>query len=148
MPLQDYAWSMLNTSKPWTTEFVSSGTFSRHLVRFSLSGLLESSDLTVELDGVDLGWVPKEGLGVDRWHYDVYQDDALAGGTHEVKFTLLNADREGIAQLCNVEILEFGDENECVGTWLPSHQQRRFSHSRQVYRDTELLWCLPNVSSL
>ncbi|KAK0464786.1 IgA peptidase M64-domain-containing protein [Desarmillaria tabescens] len=114
MPLQDYAWSMLNTSKPWTTEFVSSGTFSRHLVRFSLSGLLESSDLTVELDGIDLGWVPKEGLGVDRWHYDVYQDDALAGGTHEVKFTLLNADREGIAQLCNVEILEFGDENEFI----------------------------------
>ncbi|KAK0185747.1 hypothetical protein F5146DRAFT_1071337 [Armillaria mellea] len=116
MPLQDYAWSMLNTSKPWTTEFVSSGTFSRHLVRFSLSGLLESSDLTVELDGVDLGWVPKEGLGVDRWHYDVYRDDALVGGTHEVKFTLLNADREGMAQLCNVEILEFGDENEFIAT--------------------------------
>ncbi|KAK0244496.1 IgA peptidase M64-domain-containing protein [Armillaria nabsnona] len=116
MPLQDYAWSILNTSKPWTTAFVSSGTFSRHLVRFSLSGLLESSDLSVELDGVDLGWVPKEGLGVDRWHYDVYRDDALAGGTHEVKFTLLNADREGIAQLCNVEILEFGDENEFIAT--------------------------------
>ncbi len=112
MPLQDYAWAMLIVSEPWSATFVSSGAFDRHLVRFSLSGLLEGSDLRLEVDGVDLGWVPHPGLGLDRWLYDIHRDEALSGGTHEVKFTLLNKEREGTAQMCNVEILEFGDEEE------------------------------------
>ncbi|KAF9015837.1 hypothetical protein BDZ89DRAFT_962416 [Hymenopellis radicata] len=116
MPLQDYAWAMLNVTAPWSATFVSSGTFDRHLVRFSLSGLLEGADLRLEVDGVDLGWVPQAGLGLDRWLYDVYRDEALSGGTHEVKFTLLNEEREGTAQMCNVEILEFGDETEFIST--------------------------------
>ncbi|KAL0059217.1 hypothetical protein AAF712_014063 [Marasmius tenuissimus] len=114
MPLQDYAWTMLNTSSPWKTTFRSSGMYSRHLVRMSLSGLPERTDLRVELDGKDLEWKPKEGLGVDRWHYDFHQDEGLEGGEHEVSFTLLNEEREGLAQMCSVEILEFGDENEFV----------------------------------
>lgn len=112
MPLQEYAWAMLNTSTSWSINFTSSGTYSRHLVRFSLSGLPEASDLKVELDGVDLSWSPKEGIGLDRWHYDIHHDRSLEGGQHEVKFSLVNGDREGIAQLCSVEIIEFGDEKE------------------------------------
>ncbi|KIY69326.1 hypothetical protein CYLTODRAFT_349681 [Cylindrobasidium torrendii FP15055 ss-10] len=114
MPLQDYAWSMLNTTQSWSTTFVSSGTYSRHLVRMSLSGLLAASDLTVELDGEDLKWEPKAGLGLDRWHYDFYRESALSGGTHEVKFTLANDELQGVAQLCSVEILEYGDEEEFI----------------------------------
>lgn len=112
MPLQDYAWAMLNTTTPWSTKFVSSGTFKSHLVRFSLSGLLSDTDLKLELDGVDLNWAPHSGLGADRWLYDIRPDGALGGGDHEVKFTLLNPAREGIAQMCSVEILEFGNETE------------------------------------
>jgi hypothetical protein len=112
MPLQLYPWTLLNTSTSWTTNFTSSGQYSRHLVRFSLSGLPEATDLKVELDGVDLGWHPKDGLGVDRWHYDLYQNRSLSPGVHQVKFTLVNGEREGIAQLCSVEILEFGTEEE------------------------------------
>ncbi|KAF5331313.1 hypothetical protein D9758_015805 [Tetrapyrgos nigripes] len=112
MPMQVYPWTLLNTTAVWSTKFISSGTFSRHLIRFSLSGLPEKTDLKVELDGVDLGWEPKIGLGIDRWHYDVYLDKSLSGGEHELKFTLLNGERQGIAQLCSAEILEFGDEDE------------------------------------
>ena len=112
MPLQNYAWTLLNTTRAWSTKFSASGMYSRHLVRFSLSGLPEASDLTVELDGEDLDWRPRQDIGVDRWHYDVYRDGGLADGVHEVKFTLNNADRVGIAQLCSVEILEFGNEQE------------------------------------
>jgi len=112
MPMQTYPWTLLSTSSSRSTKFVSSGTFSRHLVRFSLSGLPEKADLKVELDNVDLGWEPKVGLGVDRWHYDIHLDRGLSGGEHELRFTLLNRDREGIAQLCSAEILEFGDEDE------------------------------------
>lgn len=77
MPLQDYAWSMLNVSTPWSSIFESSGSYARHLIRFSLSGLPSANDLKVELDGIDLGWTPKKDIGIDRWHYDVYRDGGL-----------------------------------------------------------------------
>ncbi|KAF5380731.1 hypothetical protein D9757_007158 [Collybiopsis confluens] len=132
MPFQIYPWTLLNTSSPHTSTFVSSGTFPRYLVRFSLSGLPEASDLRVELDGEDLGWKPKVGLGVDRWHYDIKlgngwqardeagagigtrEDRGLSGGEHQLSFVLLDKDREGEAQLCSAEILEFGSEDEFV----------------------------------
>jgi hypothetical protein len=101
---------LLNTSTPWAVNFTSVGIFARHLVRFSLSGLPSEKDLRIELDGVDLKWVPKQGIGADRWHYDIYRSETLKGGDHEIKFMLLNRNAEGVAQLCSVEILEFGDK--------------------------------------
>ncbi|KAE9396150.1 hypothetical protein BT96DRAFT_119349 [Gymnopus androsaceus JB14] len=126
MPLQIYPWTLLNTSSPYTSTFISSGTFPRYILRFSLSGLPEKSDMRVELDGEDVGWEPKIGLGVDRWHYDVRLGEGwggegirflslgLTGGEHELSFVLLNKDREGEAQLCSAEVLEFGSEDEFV----------------------------------
>ncbi|KAJ3995315.1 IgA peptidase M64-domain-containing protein [Lentinula boryana] len=129
MPMQIYPWTLLNTTSSYTSTFISSGSFPRYLVRFSLSGLPEESDLRVELDGNDLGWKPKAGLGVDRWHYDIklgqgWEDDTieyagsggLTGGEHELSFVLLNKDREGEAQLCSAEVLEFGSEQEFIST--------------------------------
>ncbi|KAI0351405.1 hypothetical protein OH77DRAFT_1429702 [Trametes cingulata] len=119
MPMQAYPWTLLNTSTPWSTKFNSSGTYAWHLVRFSLSGLPEKDDLRVELDGENLGWVPRADIGIDRWHYDIKLNRTLKGGEHEVEFTLQNGKREGVAQLCSVEVLEFGDEDEFVAT--PGH---------------------------
>ncbi|ESK95678.1 hypothetical protein Moror_12545 [Moniliophthora roreri MCA 2997] len=116
MPLQEYAWALMNTTNPWKATFVSSGTFSRHLVRFSLSGLPSKDDLRLEVDGVDLNWEPREEIGLDRWLYDIYVDEPLSPGRHEVSFTLLNGDLEGTAQMCSVEILEFGDADEFNAT--------------------------------
>ncbi|KAJ3894832.1 IgA peptidase M64-domain-containing protein [Lentinula edodes] len=130
MPIQIYPWTLLNTSSPYTSTFTSSGSFPRYIVRFSLSGLPEETDLRVELDGKNLGWKPKVGLGVDRWHYDIklgqgWGDEntielegsgGLTGGTHELSFVLLNKAREGEAQLCSAEVLEFGSEKEFVST--------------------------------
>ncbi|KAK1227753.1 hypothetical protein PQX77_009224 [Marasmius sp. AFHP31] len=114
MPIQQYAWALLNMTTPWAANFVSSGTFSRHLVRISISGVPKASDLKVEVDEVDLGWVPRDGIGMDRYFYDVYRDGGLKGGTHEVKFTLRNASLVGSAQMCSVEVLEFGNATEFV----------------------------------
>ncbi|KAJ3563209.1 hypothetical protein NP233_g9086 [Leucocoprinus birnbaumii] len=116
MPMQVYPWTLLNTTQSWSIEFNASGTYSRHIVRFSLSGLPEADDLHIELDGIKLDWVPKEGLGLDRWHYDIHRDGGLSDGKHELAFTLLNKDREGVAQLCSAEILEFGNESEFIST--------------------------------
>ncbi|KAG5719244.1 hypothetical protein E4T56_gene13390 [Termitomyces sp. T112] len=114
MPIQLYPWTLLNTSTSWSTTFTSSGTYARYLVKFSLSGLPEANDLRVELDGIDLNWIPMKDIGLDRWHYDILKDTALDGGLHEMKFTLLNQEREGVAQLCSVEVLEFGTEDEFI----------------------------------
>lgn len=117
--MQDYAWTMLNTTTAWSVNFSASGTYRRHLVRFSLSALPEASDLSVELDGEDLGWEPRPGIGEDRWHYDIHKDGGLGDGFHELKFTLKNHQREGVAQLCSAEILEFGDATQFNAT--PGH---------------------------
>ncbi|KAK7048005.1 IgA peptidase M64-domain-containing protein [Favolaschia claudopus] len=119
MPMQAYAWTLLNTSTPWSVKFDSSGAYARHLVRFSVSGLPEAADLRVELDGEDLGWTPRADIGLDRYHYDVHRDGGLSAGEHTLSFTLLNGAREPEAQMCSAEILEFGDESEFVAT--PGH---------------------------
>ncbi|RPD56113.1 hypothetical protein L226DRAFT_509855 [Lentinus tigrinus ALCF2SS1-7] len=119
MPLQEYAWTLLNTSVSWSTKFNSSGTYTWHLVRFSLSGIPHAEDLRVALDGKDLGWVPRQDIGVDRWHYDIRIDSPLSPGEHEVTFTLRSKEAEGEAQLCSIEILEFGDDDEFVSN--PGH---------------------------
>ncbi|KAF7292550.1 hypothetical protein MKEN_01471300 [Mycena kentingensis (nom. inval.)] len=119
MPMQDYAWTLLNTSAPWSVTFESSGQYARHLVRFSLSGIPEAADLRVDLDGADLGWRPRPGIGVDRSFYDIARDGGLTPGPHTLTFTLLNPAREPAAQMCSAEILEFGDEHEFVST--PGH---------------------------
>jgi len=114
MSMQVYPWTMLNATSSWSIKFTSSGSYSRHLVKFSLSGLSRKEDLQVALDGVDLGWVPKPGIGLDRWHYDIYSPNGLAPGYHELVFTLVNERQQGVAQLCSAEILEFGNEDEFV----------------------------------
>ena len=112
MPLQDYAWTMLNTSTAWSTTFNSSGQYAWHLIRFSLSGIPYANDLVVSLDGRDLHWKPRKDIGIDRWHYDIRVDASLEPGEHKLTFRLKSKEAEGQAQLCSVEILEFGDENE------------------------------------
>ena len=112
MPMQTYPWTLLNTTAPWSVTFDSAGTYSKYLVRFSLSGLPERGDVKVRIDGRDLGWEPKEGIGMDRWHYDFLVEEGLAGGSHELVFELVNGEREGAAQLCNAEVIEYGDDGE------------------------------------
>lgn len=66
MPLQDYAWTLLNTSTPWSARFGSAGTYARYLVRFSISGAPKEGEVRVLFDGEDLGWKPVDGIGMDR----------------------------------------------------------------------------------
>ena len=123
MPMQAYPWTLLNITQAWSINFTSSGAYSRHLVRFSLSGIPEAQDLRVDLDGNDLKWIPKEGLGLDRWHYDIHRDNSLSSGEHELKFTLLKKELEGVAQMCSAEIIEFGNEQEYASVCLACDTQ-------------------------
>ncbi|KZP26330.1 hypothetical protein FIBSPDRAFT_732610 [Athelia psychrophila] len=116
MPIQAYPWTILNTSSPWSITFDSSGTYARHLLKFSLSGIPSVDDLSVLFDGVDLGWEPRHDIGLDRWHYDVLTEAGLSAGSHEVSFVLREQSATNLAQLCSVEVLEFGDETEFNAT--------------------------------
>lgn len=112
MPIQAYPWTLLNTSQSWRQTFTSAGTYSSHLLQISVSGITASSDLRVEIDGKDVGWELNPAVGVDRYIYNMKFDEALTPGEHEVSFTLLNEEIQGSAQLCNLEVLEYGDETE------------------------------------
>ncbi|KIK98977.1 hypothetical protein PAXRUDRAFT_823257 [Paxillus rubicundulus Ve08.2h10] len=112
MPMQAYPWTLLDVRTPWSYTFFSSGEYSRHLVKFSLSGIPRSEDLAVYLDGADLKWAPRKDIGVDRWHYDIFFEHGLGMGEHVVEFALQNGDIQGQAQLCSVEVLEYGTQDE------------------------------------
>lgn len=112
MPLQVYPWTLLNTSQGWSQVFTSAGTYGSHVVHFSVSGVPATGDLKVDMDGTELDWEVKAGVELDRWNYRISVDKPLTMGTHELRFTLLNEARQGSAQLCNVEVLEHGKEDE------------------------------------
>lgn len=112
MPIQAYPWTLLNTTQSWSRTFTSAGTYDNHLLQFSISGVRASTDLRVELDGKDLGWKVNPVIGLDRWIYNMKFNRALSPGRHELKFTLLNKELQGTAQLCNLEVLEYGKANE------------------------------------
>ncbi|KAF8170940.1 IgA peptidase M64-domain-containing protein [Pholiota molesta] len=114
MAMQAYPWTLLNISTPWAINFTSSGAYSRYSLQFSLSGLPHKQDLRVTLDDVDLRWVPRPDIGMDRWFYNFHFTEPLTPGQHQLKFTLLNGDKQGSAQLCSTEVLEFGTEEEFV----------------------------------
>lgn len=110
MPIQAYPWTLLNTSQSWSQTFTSAGTYDTYLLQVSVSGMTASSDLRVEIDGNDVGWELNPSIGVDRYIYNIKIDERLSLGEHEVSFTLLNEEVEGSAQLCNLEVIEYGEE--------------------------------------
>jgi hypothetical protein len=103
---------MLNVSSSWNAQFSSAGVYDNMELQFSISGVLASSDLRVELDGKDLGWEVNEIVGMDRWIYNMKFDEALSPGKHTLTFALQNEEREGTAQLCNLQLLEYGPEDQ------------------------------------
>lgn len=117
MPIQAYPWTMLNVSRGWAQDFQSAGTYDSHLLQFSISGVTESTDLVVTMDGKDLGWEVNKLVGLDRWIYTMkFDETALAPGRHTLGFRLLNEELEGTAQLCNLQVLEYGDAGEYVNS--------------------------------
>jgi hypothetical protein len=84
------------------------------MLRFSLSGIPNKSDLRVLLDNEDVSWTPRPDLQIDRWHYDIPRDQPLAAGLHNLTFSLGETALEGQAQLCSLEIIEYGNDQEYV----------------------------------
>ncbi|KAI9147210.1 Hybrid signal transduction histidine kinase K [Paramyrothecium foliicola] len=145
MPIQAYTWTLLNSTRAWSRTFTSAGTYSSHLVQFSISGVPESSDLRVELDGKDLNWRAFPGIGLDRYIYNLKFDTALAPGQHRITFSLLNKAREGTAQLCSIEVLEYGNGSQFVSQpgyygLYPTYSETNTTTYRPTNNDCLMRW--------
>ncbi|CAE6438210.1 unnamed protein product [Rhizoctonia solani] len=115
VPLLVYPWTMLNKSTPWSTNFKADGTFESSILRISLSGIPDESHLEISLNNTLATWKTNPVVGIDRWFYDIPMGK-LENGTHELKFVLKKQGKEELAQLCSVEVIEYGNETEFNAT--------------------------------
>ncbi|KFA63875.1 hypothetical protein S40285_10215 [Stachybotrys chlorohalonatus IBT 40285] len=149
MPIQAYPWTLLNTTSAWSRTFSSAGTYDSHMLQFSVSGVTATTDLRVEIDGRDVGWEYNQIVGMDRWIYNIRFDEALAPGPHNLTFVLLNDDVQGTAQLCNLQILEYGDESEFEFTEGHHSLYPTYSASNATtYRPTDRLCLMRTMHSV
>jgi len=119
------------------------GVYPSNFIRFSIAGIPQSDQLTVRLDGKDIGWAVEEGVGEDRYFYEYLnvKEGGFSDGEHEVQFILNYDDPDRIKegngpQLCSVEVLEYGAAHEYV--FLKSRSRisprfRRFNGSLGYY---------------
>jgi len=119
------------------------GAYPSNFIRFSTAGIPQSDQLTVYLDGKDIGWAVEDGIGNDRYFYEYLDigERGLSAGEHEVQFILNYDEPDGITegsgpQLCSVEVLEYGTPHEYVlgepCSWIPL-MFRRFNGSAGYY---------------
>lgn len=97
------------------------GVYPSNFIRFSVAGIPQSDQLTVHLDGKDIGWAVEEGIGKDRYFYEYLdvEEGGFESGEHEIRFTLNYDGPDRITessgpQLCSVEVLEYGRFHEYV----------------------------------
>ncbi|KAG9019278.1 hypothetical protein FRB90_004547 [Tulasnella sp. 427] len=128
MPLQLYPWTYLtDADTPYRAQFYASGSFSWYSILFSVSGAAQKSDLIILLDGRNVEFSPRKDIGRDRWHYKIHSSElalprnldsqvhasrGLEQGIHEIEFRLGPTAQSRQVQICSVEILEFGNEEE------------------------------------
>jgi hypothetical protein len=93
---------------------LSSGKFASFAVHFTISGFKAGSELSVFVDNQSIDWVPHPNIGVDRWEYSIPVALPLSVGTHSLMFELSDAADEDITRLWRFEVIEYGDDNECV----------------------------------
>ncbi|KAG8965554.1 hypothetical protein FRC00_000030 [Tulasnella sp. 408] len=162
MPLQLYPWKYLtDAGAPFRASFYASGTFSRYSILFSVSGAAQKSDLIILLDGRNVEFNPRKDIGRDRWHYEVHSSrfalpknldspaqtsGHLEEGTHEIEFRLGPTAQSGQVQLCSVEILEFGDEEEFSSKNITTY--RPTNDACLMRRVTEPDFCPPCLEAL
>lgn len=97
------------------------GVYPSNFIRFSIAGISQSDQLTVRLDGKDIGWAVDGGVGKDRYFYEYLniEEDGFSSGEHEIQFILNYDDPNMITegsgpQLCSVEVLEYGAPHEYI----------------------------------
>ncbi len=115
--VQEYAWYSMARG-PFRTSFYTDGSYSRWLLRFSLSGCETQDACQVTLDDEVIPWVSKGTL--DRSIEDFLFEEPLGAGTHLLQFRELKPPLSGnpVRQLCSVTLREYRAEPQFH--WSPS----------------------------
>jgi hypothetical protein len=111
---QVYPWQSL-TLEPWRRVFYTEGHddgWERVYIQSSVSGVPERGDLWVGIDGHELDWIATGND--DRRFMEWRSDRGFAPGFHVIEFKQLTDPKPGRMprQLCNIEIIEYGPEEE------------------------------------
>jgi hypothetical protein len=112
--LQEYPW--LDLAKgPWKKMFYTEGHgkgWERVYIQASASGVPDREDLWVGIDGVELDWIPTKND--DRRFLEWHSKQGFAAGFHVIEFRQNSEPKKGRMprQLCSIEIIEYGPENE------------------------------------
>jgi IgA Peptidase M64 len=111
---QEYPWLDL-AGGPWRKIFYTEGHdggWERVFIQASASGVPEHEDLLVTLDGVELAWNPT--MNDDRRFLEWNSNKGFAPGFHVIEFRQLTEPKPGQMprQLCSIEIIEYGPEEE------------------------------------
>jgi hypothetical protein len=111
---QEYPWLDLS-SGTWKKTFFSEGHqggWQRVYIQASVSGCPERQDLWVGIDGSELDWYPTGND--DRRFLEWESDRGFASGFHVIEFRQNTKPKPGRMprQLCSLEIIEYGPEQE------------------------------------
>ena len=94
--------------------FTSTGGYARHSVKFAISGIRSSGELAVGIDGNHLQWSIRNGTGMDRGEYEVWEGVGLEAGSHVLTFHVQEEGDDRNARLYMYEVIEYGDETKCA----------------------------------
>jgi len=109
----------------------------RIYIQASASGVPERGDLWVGIDGNELDWYPTGND--DRRFLEWHSDKGFAPGFHVIEFRQQTEAKKGRMprQLCSIEIIEYGPEDEY-------HLQEVFS-VRNYSADAGIYWKFSDV---
>jgi hypothetical protein len=106
------------------------GGWERVFIQASVSGCPEREDLWVGIDGRELDWFPTGND--DRRFLEWNSEEGFAPGFHVIEFRQLTEAKKGRMprQLCSIEIIEYGQEEEY-------HLEKvfKFGATRLILRD-------------
>jgi hypothetical protein len=107
----DHMWYDLKKG-PYKIPFKTDGSYKRWMLSLSASGVDTNDSLNIILDGKPLEW--KTNGVKDRTFYTWNSTEGLSAGKHEiiVKSGDNNFDGPIMKQLCHLDLMEYGDENE------------------------------------
>lgn len=111
---QEYPWLGLE-SGAWRKMFYTNGHdggWERVFIQASVSGCPEREDLWVGIDGRELDWFPTGND--DRRFLEWHSEEGFAPGFHVIEVRQLTEAKKGRMprQLCSIEIIEYGPEEE------------------------------------
>jgi hypothetical protein len=140
--LLDWPWKNLSTG-PFVASLRSDGTYATTKIRFSVSGITQTSELQITLDGQPLAF---ESTGsADRTFYNL-EIPALTNGTHELRFAE-PAGSDGNNWLSSITVHEYRSDYHFSDDYVGAFPLFGAVGSVAAYRSNDELCLMRNMQS-